>query len=75
MYKYEAFITSGLREPGLARAGVKVQSKVLISAQGGDTYLLKVIPIKCLEFFFSQDKQQVNCVDDYQATLSLVLVA
>ena len=42
MYKYEAFLMGGLPEEGLARAGVKVESKVLINAATPDTFVLKV---------------------------------
>lgn len=42
VYKYEAFLMGGLPEEGLARAGVKVLSKVMISAAAPDTFILKV---------------------------------
>lgn len=42
MYKYEAELLGGLPEPGLARAGLKVSSKVLISAGPQNIYMLKV---------------------------------
>lgn len=45
VYKYEAFLMGGLPENGLARAGVKVKSKVLLSAVTPDTFLLKVTAI------------------------------
>lgn len=45
VYKYEALLLGGLPEEGLARAGVKVISKVLISAVAENTYLLKVFII------------------------------
>uniref|UniRef100_A0A4W5M780 Vitellogenin domain-containing protein n=1 Tax=Hucho hucho TaxID=62062 RepID=A0A4W5M780_9TELE len=45
VYKYEALLLGGLPEEGLARAGVKVISKVLISAVAENTYLLKVFVI------------------------------
>lgn len=41
-YKYEAFLMGGLPEEGLARAGVKVQSKVLINEAAAGTFILKV---------------------------------
>lgn len=41
-YKYEAVLMGGLPEAGLARAGVKLSSKILISAEAPDTFLLKV---------------------------------
>lgn len=42
VYKYEAFLLGGLPEEGLAKAGVKVSSKVLISAAAQNIYMLKV---------------------------------
>lgn len=42
MYKYEALLLGGLPEEGLARAGLKVSSKVLISAAAQNEYMLKV---------------------------------
>lgn len=46
MYKYEAFLMGGLPEEGLARAGVKVRSKVMISAADANTFMLKVKTFK-----------------------------
>lgn len=42
MYKYEAVLMGGLPEEGLARAGVKIRGKVLISATSANDYILKV---------------------------------
>ncbi|XP_061594362.1 vitellogenin-2-like [Cololabis saira] len=42
-YKYEAHLLGGLPEEGLARAGVKIQSKVWISATTPDSYVLKLV--------------------------------
>ncbi|KAM9761569.1 vitellogenin 2 [Menidia menidia] len=42
-YKYEAHLLGGLPEEGLARAGMKIQSKVLISAASPDTVVLKLV--------------------------------
>ncbi|XP_040895473.1 vitellogenin-like [Toxotes jaculatrix] len=42
VYKYEALLLGGLPEEGLARAGLKVSSKVLISTTGQDIFLLKL---------------------------------
>lgn len=42
MYKYEALLMGGLPEEGLARAGVKIQSKVLVSAAAAGTFVAKV---------------------------------
>lgn len=55
VYKYEALLLGGLPEEGLARAGLKVSSKVLISAAAQNTYMLKVkIEIMCEQqsFYF-----------------------
>lgn len=41
-YKYEAAVMGGLPDKGLASAGVKIQSKVLISPVTPETFLLKV---------------------------------
>lgn len=42
VYKYEALLLGGLPEQGLARAGLKVSSKVLINAAEQNIYMLKV---------------------------------
>lgn len=42
VYKYEAFVMGGLPEEGLARSGVKLLSKVWISAEAENSYTLKV---------------------------------
>ena len=42
MYKYEALLLGGLPEEGLAKAGLKVSTKVFISAAAQDMYMLKV---------------------------------
>lgn len=42
MYKYEGLLLGGLPQEGLAKAGVKVSSKVLISAVAQNTFLMKV---------------------------------
>lgn len=44
-YKYEAVLMAGLPEEGLARAGVKVLSKVWISEAAANTFILKVKPM------------------------------
>lgn len=46
VYKYEALLLGGLPEEGLARAGVKIRSKVVISAAAADTFILKVRTFK-----------------------------
>nr|AAI50473.1 Unknown (protein for MGC:174137) [Danio rerio] len=43
VYKYEALLLGGLPQEGLARAGIKVSSKVLISATTENTYLMKLM--------------------------------
>lgn len=55
VYKYETLLLGGLPEEGLAKAGIKVSSKVLISATAENVYILKVkikIPFKKQSFFF-----------------------
>lgn len=42
VYRYEALLLGGLPEEGLARAGLKVKSKVLIGVAAQNTYMLKV---------------------------------
>lgn len=42
VYMYETQVFSGLPENGLARAGLKLSSKVYISAINGSTYMVKV---------------------------------
>lgn len=42
VYDYEAELLGGLPEEGLARAGVKIQSKVLIYARTQNNLLVKV---------------------------------
>ncbi len=43
VYKYEALLFSGLHQEGLARAGIKINSKVSISAVTENTFILKVL--------------------------------
>ncbi|XP_051550339.1 vitellogenin-like [Myxocyprinus asiaticus] len=43
VYKYEALLLGGLPHEGLARAGVKVSSKVLLSAVTENTFLMKLL--------------------------------
>ncbi|XP_014024135.1 vitellogenin [Salmo salar] len=50
VYKYEALVLGGLPEEGLARAGVKIISKVLISAVAENTYLLKLVNPEIFEY-------------------------
>lgn len=42
VYKYEALLLSGLPEDGLAKAGLKISSKVLISAAAQNVFMMKV---------------------------------
>nr|XP_061832120.1 vitellogenin-2-like isoform X2 [Nerophis lumbriciformis] len=49
-YKYEAFLVGGLPEEGLARAGLKIRSKVLISALAADTLMLKLVEPELFEY-------------------------
>ncbi|XP_020780334.2 LOW QUALITY PROTEIN: vitellogenin-2-like [Boleophthalmus pectinirostris] len=50
VYNYEAEILGGLPEEGLARAGLKIQSKVLIHAQAQDNFFLKLTDSKIFEY-------------------------
>ncbi|XP_032382466.1 vitellogenin, partial [Etheostoma spectabile] len=50
VYKYEAFIMGGLPEEGLARAGVKVISKVHVIAAAADTIMLKLVDPEIFEY-------------------------
>ncbi|XP_022593896.1 vitellogenin-like [Seriola dumerili] len=50
VYKYEAFLLGGLPEEGLAKAGVKVSSKVLISAAAQNIYMLKLVEPELFEY-------------------------
>ncbi|XP_053539110.1 vitellogenin [Ictalurus punctatus] len=43
VYKYEGLLLGGLPQEGLAKAGVKVSSKVLVSAVAQNTFLLKLV--------------------------------
>ncbi|KAM6938693.1 vitellogenin-2-like [Lycodopsis pacificus] len=49
-YKYEAFVMGGLPEDGLARAGVKVRSKVMICAEAAGTFMLKLVNPEISEY-------------------------
>nr|AKK31327.1 vitellogenin B [Larimichthys crocea] len=50
VYNYEAVLMGGLPEEGLGRAGVKIQSKVLLSAVAADTFLLKLEAPEIFEY-------------------------
>ncbi|XP_043078191.1 vitellogenin-like [Puntigrus tetrazona] len=43
VYKYEALLLGGLPQEGLARAGIKVSSKVHLSAVSENTFLMKLM--------------------------------
>ncbi|TKS74661.1 Vitellogenin [Collichthys lucidus] len=49
VYKYEALLLSGLPEDGLAKAGLKISSKVLISAAAQNVFMMKVVEPEILE--------------------------
>ncbi|XP_061635716.1 vitellogenin-2-like isoform X2 [Phyllopteryx taeniolatus] len=49
-YKYEAILMGGLPEEGLARAGFKIRSKVLISALAANTFVLKLLEPELFEY-------------------------
>ncbi|XP_034085810.1 vitellogenin-2-like [Gymnodraco acuticeps] len=50
VFKYEALVMGGLPEEGLARAGVKVLSKVMISALSDDNFILKLEDPEIFEY-------------------------
>ncbi|GLD50052.1 vitellogenin-2-like protein [Lates japonicus] len=51
VYRYEAFLMGGLPEEGLARAGVKIRSKVMINAAAAsDTFMLKLVDPEIFEY-------------------------
>ncbi|XP_063057820.1 vitellogenin-like isoform X3 [Engraulis encrasicolus] len=50
VYKYEALLLGGLPVEGLARAGLKVSSKVLISAVADNIFLLKLAEPEIFEY-------------------------
>nr|AWI62945.1 VtgAa [Scophthalmus maximus] len=50
VYKYEALLLGGLPEQGLARAGLKVSSKVLINAAEQNIYMLKLVEPELYEY-------------------------
>ena len=75
VYKYEAVLMAGLPEEGLASAGLKVLSKVLISNIAENTYLLKVnIPLrqppKCN---FTPAAKQQSTIDPFNDDLISLL--
>uniref|UniRef100_A0A7N6AEE7 Phosvitin n=1 Tax=Anabas testudineus TaxID=64144 RepID=A0A7N6AEE7_ANATE len=49
-YKYEAMLLGGLPDEGLARAGVKVRSKVLVSAVAAGTFIAKLADPEIFEY-------------------------
>lgn len=42
VYKYETLLMGGMQEEKLAKSGLNFSSNVLISAESGNIYLLKV---------------------------------
>ncbi|KAI7791429.1 vitellogenin B1 [Triplophysa rosa] len=50
VYKYEALLLGGLPEEGLARAGIKVSSKVLLTAVTENNFLLKLMDPLLFEY-------------------------
>ncbi|KAI5607199.1 vitellogenin 4 precursor, partial [Silurus asotus] len=50
VYKYEGLLLGGLPQEGLAKAGVKVSSKVLISAVAQNSFLLKLQDPQLFEY-------------------------
>lgn len=57
-YKYEAHLLGGLPEEGLARAGVKIESRVWISPIAPDTFIMKVRSFSKCEQNFMKDKPE-----------------
>ncbi|KAF6714692.1 Vitellogenin-2 [Oryzias melastigma] len=49
-YKYEAHLLGGLPEEGLARAGVKIESRVWISPIAPDTFIMKLVEPALYEY-------------------------
>ncbi|KAM8746385.1 vitellogenin-1-like [Acanthopagrus schlegelii] len=49
VYKYETLLLGGLPEEGLAKAGLKISSKVHISAEAENLYLLKLVEPEIFE--------------------------
>ncbi|XP_016409803.1 vitellogenin-like [Sinocyclocheilus rhinocerous] len=62
VYNYEALLLGGLPQEGLARAGIKVNSKVHLSAVNENTFLMKVMIVKNRRFQITQRKQQQNAI-------------
>ncbi|KAF3690857.1 Vitellogenin-1 Vitellogenin I [Channa argus] len=50
LYKYEALLLGGLPEDGLAKAGLKVSSKILISVTAQNIYMLKLVEPELYEY-------------------------
>ncbi|XP_048022033.1 vitellogenin isoform X2 [Megalobrama amblycephala] len=50
VYKYEALLFSGLYQEGLARAGIKINSKVLISTAAENAFFLKLSKPQLFEY-------------------------
>ncbi|XP_058256178.1 vitellogenin-like [Hemibagrus wyckioides] len=50
VYKYEGLLLGGLPQEGLAKAGVKVSSKVHISAVAQNTFLMKLLNPQLFEY-------------------------
>uniref|UniRef100_A0A672N3S3 Si:dkey-4c23.3 n=1 Tax=Sinocyclocheilus grahami TaxID=75366 RepID=A0A672N3S3_SINGR len=50
VYKYEALLFSGLHQEGLAKAGIKINSKVSIRAVSENTFLLKLSNPQLFEY-------------------------
>ncbi|KAG7327858.1 hypothetical protein KOW79_009464 [Hemibagrus wyckioides] len=50
VYKYEGLLLGGLPQEGLAKAGVKISSKVRISAVAQNTFLLKLLDPQLFEY-------------------------
>uniref|UniRef100_A0A8C3AJW8 Phosvitin n=1 Tax=Cyclopterus lumpus TaxID=8103 RepID=A0A8C3AJW8_CYCLU len=74
VYKYEATVMGGLPEMGLARAGVKIRCKVMISADSGNTFILKLVDPEILEFSGIWPKEDFVPATNLTTTLTAQLL-
>uniref|UniRef100_A0A3B3QI60 Vitellogenin domain-containing protein n=1 Tax=Paramormyrops kingsleyae TaxID=1676925 RepID=A0A3B3QI60_9TELE len=73
VYKYEALLLGGLPNEGLARAGVKIVSKVLISGIAQNTYLLQLSNPEILQYSGNWPKDQFTPAQKLTEALSAQL--
>ncbi|TNN69113.1 Vitellogenin [Liparis tanakae] len=74
VYKYEATVMGGLPEEGLARAGVKIRSNVLISPASAGIYILKLQDPELLEFSGMWPKEDFVPASKLTASLTAQLL-